>query len=85
MVVEPVRIVRGHIDAAVAAIAGKGFIAAAVIVGEVGTNAIVGTPPAVMKEVAPIVVFHGVLNLCRGIPESRSLGLARFELCRMLA
>ena len=71
VVVQPVCIVREHIDAAVAAIAGKRFITAAVVVGKVGTNTVISTSPAVMKEVAAIMVFHGVINFGGWIPEGR--------------
>ena len=84
VVVQPVCIIGEHIDAAVAAIAGKRFIPAAVIVGEVGTNTVISTPPAVMKEVAAIVVFHGIINFGGWIPEGGPLRLARFELGRVL-
>jgi hypothetical protein len=80
MVIQPGSIIRKHIDAAVAAITGERLVTTAIVVREIGANAIIGAPPAIVKEVSSTVIFHGVLNLGWRIPEGRSLRLARFEL-----
>src|SRR5947208_15604416 len=63
MVIQPLRIIWCHINAPMAAVPGKRLISAAIVMRKTGTRAIIGPPPAIVKEVATIVVFHLILNL----------------------
>src|SRR5438874_2351919 len=84
MMIQPIRIVWCHVNTAMTTVTGKRFIASAVPVGEIGATPIIGAPPAIVKEVSPIVVFHRVLNRGRRIPECRSFWFTRFEFGGML-
>ena len=75
----------GHVNASVTAIAGERLIATAIPVGEISAGAVIGAPPAVVEEVASLVVFHRVVNLGGRVPEGGSLWLGRLELRWVLA
>ncbi len=70
MCVEPGRLLLLHIDTAVAAISCEHLVTAAIIVWVIRSRAIIGSPPAIMEEVAAPVVLHRVGDLGIGIPEA---------------
>jgi len=57
VIVDPVGLVQGDVDAAVAAVAGEALVATGVYMGELGAGTVVGTPPAIVYEVAPQVIL----------------------------
>src|SRR5260370_16884409 len=69
MCVEPGRLLLLHIDTAVAAISCEHLVTATIIVWVIRSRAIIGSPPAIMEEVATPVVLHPVVDLGIGIPE----------------
>src|SRR5215472_3913242 len=83
--VEPARLILLHIDTAVASVSCKRLVTAAVIVREVRSRTIIGSPPAVVEVVAAPVVLHRVVDVGIRIPECRPLRFARLERRRRLA
>src|SRR5215469_12081818 len=85
MCVEPGRLVLPHIDTAMAAVSCKRLVTATIVVWVVRSRAIIGSPPAIMEEVAAPVILHRIVDLGIGIPECRPWRFARLEHRRRLA
>src|SRR5579883_778636 len=85
MGVYPCRLVFLHIDAAVAAVAGKSLIAANIIVRELRAGTEVHAPPRVMHEETTPVIENGIINVRRRVPERRTRRIIGLEFRRRLA